>query len=211
MKKPVQPQDNHEVPTEPLAPFVPMPSPPASQYDDLHGEPTEPVPPVQQRLVLPRPLPQHSAQAAQTPQPVVAQYPYLPAGPSYRPPTPAPGKRSMVQPRPIGKSALNLMSWAFFPWLIGMIFVCIEMILLLRFSLKLGALFEGQSWIETLYIVSDVFVWPAHTIFLYLLPQVAKGLPTNLELDTLCAVILYSFVSRLIVRFLKFVLSIQRV
>jgi len=86
---------------------------------------------------------------------------------------------------------------------VGAFFVGVQLLLLVRFLLKLVALSGSNVFVEVIYAVSALFVLPFH-----LLLQLT-GLPgiNGLEIDTLLAILIYGLLSRILVRFLKALLN----
>jgi hypothetical protein len=88
------------------------------------------------------------------------------------------------------------------PLLPGFFFITVQILLLLRFFLKITGLMADQWWVGVVMGVSEVFVSP----FRALLLQVPLQLPAQVEVYTLLAVIVYGLISRLLVRLLKIIL-----
>ena len=85
------------------------------------------------------------------------------------------------------------------PLAVGMCFVAIQMLLLVRFSLKLLNVFPDSAWVGAVYGVSNVLVLPFRALFLQLaIPQFF-----TVELYTLLAILAYGMVSRILVHTLK--------
>ncbi len=174
--------DEHSEPTEPLPPL------PASAFADeatTPHEPTLPLPPPP--LVLPKPplsyptLPPAPAQADGLP----SVYPYLPERPGQRPATPSSAskgqKRSVI------------------PHLVGLCFVAVQLLLLVRFVLKIIALSADTTWVGLIYLISNLFIWP----FTWLFQSIQLPITINIEFYTLLAILVYGLISRLLVKLLK--------
>jgi hypothetical protein len=83
---------------------------------------------------------------------------------------------------------------------VGLSFVAVQVLLLIRFVLKLVAISVGShAWVSSVYGISDVFLWP----FTALLARFSLPLLSNIELYTLLAIVVYSFISRIVVHILK--------
>lgn len=122
-----------------------------------------------------------------------AASPLLPTSPAYPvyPVVPArPAKQ--VQPR---QSPL--------PALVGAFFVGVQLLLLVRFMLKLMSVSSNAKWLILVYEVSDFFVFP----FRLLLQNTVLSLSVSVEVYTLLAILVYGLFSRILVRFLKALLN----
>lgn len=113
--------------------------------------------------------------------PTYPVYPALPARPA-----------KQVQPRlsPI-------------PALVGVFFVGVQLLLLVRFMLKLLSMSGNAKWLSLVYEVSDFFVFP----FRLLLQNTVLSLSVSVEVYTLLAILVYGLFSRILVRFLKALLN----
>ncbi len=89
-----------------------------------------------------------------------------------------------------------------FPALVGLFFVLVQLLLLVRFVLRLLNFPGNVSWIGIIYAISGVFVLP----FRLLLENINFPIPNTLEIYTLIAILVYGLLSRLIVRLLKAIL-----
>lgn len=176
--------DEHNEPTEPMMPVVIAPIAP-TQVNGTAQPPAYPyLPPA------PVKKKKHDGQrpaggAAVSPWPPTSPaypvYPVLPASPT-----------KQVQPR---QSPL--------PALVGMFFVGVQLLLLVRFMLKLLSVSSNARWLSLVYDVSDFFVFP----FRLLLQNTALSLSVSLEVYTLLAILVYGLFSRILVRFLKALLN----
>lgn len=192
--------DEHNAPTEPLS----LVHPPSNSAGEIgsHGHN--------------RALPSLPA-----PVPIERPFPYLdtsPAGPHFRssatpvypvlPPMPAAGKRkkgsfppggaSSIYSSPVQKAASRRRHSAI-PLLVGIFFVAVQCLLLLRFLLKLINIAGDATWIPTVYTISSFFVLPILLIF----QHITLPIPIWLELYTLIAILVYGLLSRIVVRVLK--------
>lgn len=197
----------------------------ANQIDE-HDEPTEPmryvgaspfdatVPSIStpEDEVIPSPQP-HEQPFPQQQVPVMPQYPqppqYAPGNGvyPYLPPVPVvsngnrpaggvtpvqPGDvKGSAQPAKARRSVLSVS--------VGMFFVAVQLLLLIRFILKLLGFSLETSWVDAVYGVSNVFVLPFRLIFL----QTGISNVLNVEIYTLLAILVYSVISRIVVHILK--------
>lgn len=191
--------DEHDEPTEPIrrtdiAAFLPIPG-----AEDVPSakSPTQPFPQhyVQPPLVIPN--------APNPPASVGGSYPYLPPKPSVqsgqRPAGGVPPQAEALLTPKQGKNTRRKLV----PSAVGMCFVAIQMLLLVRFFLKLLQSSADNSWVGVVYDISNVFVLPFRLLFL----QYSVPLFGTLEVYTLLAVLIYGVVSRIIVRSLKMLLK----
>ncbi len=178
--------DEHDQPTEPLMPVVIAPFAP-TQVNGSTQPPAYPYP-----YLPPAPVKKkkHDGQrpaggAAASPLPPTSSaypvYPVLPARPAKE-----------AQPR---QSPL--------PALVGVFFVGVQLLLLVRFMLKLLSVSGNAKWLSLVYDVSDFFVLP----FRLLLQNTALSLSVSVEVYTLLAILVYGLFSRILVRFLKALLN----
>lgn len=179
--------DEHDQPTEPMMPIVIAPFAPtqvngttqpaqASHYPNLPPAPIKKNKQHGQRPAggaIPSSLPPVS--------PAYPVYPVLPARPVQK-----------AQPR---QSAI--------PPLVGVFFVAVQLLLLIRFLLKLLNISGNARWLNIVYDVSDVFVFP----FRLLLQNTPLTFSLSIEVYTLLAILVYGLFSRILVRFLKALLN----
>lgn len=179
--------DEHDLPTEPV-PYVPA-------TPDMNT-----IPAASQQPITLGPFPSSYPAAPNAPKFDV--YPYQPPlapqqpQPALQPPT------SMKKPAPQqGRRPFYL---GLIPIGIGLFFVCIQMLLLTRFVLRLLGIAEGASWVSTVYALCDIALLP----FQALLPplQLPGILNARVELYTLLAILIYGILSRIIVHILKLLL-----
>ena len=199
--------DEHNAPTEPLNTFHPLSNPagiPAGEpfvFDEAVPVPTP----------YERPFPALDDAPANP-------YPRLPATPVYPvlPPLPASAKNKKRQ-RPAGGASpvypavpSKPMQQAqtkpsSIPSFVGIFFVAVQLLLLIRFVLKLMGLQDDVSWVALVYAISNLFVLPFRLI-LHNLHNIPLPIPTSLELYTLLAILIYGLLSRILVRVLKAIL-----
>lgn len=85
----------------------------------------------------------------------------------------------------------------------GVFFVGIQLLLLVRFVLKLIGLSTSMTWGGVVDVICGVFVLP----FRLLLQNIAVPISTAFEMYTLLAILAYGLLSRLLVRFLRALLG----
>ena len=134
--------------------------------------------------VLP-PAPKNAKKGKRPAGGAIPDYPVQPAGCRY---TRANKPVSQTQHRP---SAL--------PALVGLFFVLVQLLLLVRFVLRLLNFSGNVPWTGIIYAISGIFVLP----FRLLLENINFPIPNTLEIYTLIAILVYGLLSRLIVRLLK--------
>ena len=191
---------------------------------DEHDEPTEPVrradvsasilSPVEEGVPSPKSSTQPFPRQYVQPPLIISQDPHYhptantPGGSAHQSPNPdmpdgqrptggVPSKTGSP-PKPGQTTGRKLI-----PIAVGVCFVAVQMLLLLRFVLKFLQYSADSSWIGVVYEISSVFVLP----FRLLLLQYSVPLFGTLEVYTLLAVLIYGVVSRIFVRGLKMVLK----
>ena len=94
-----------------------------------------------------------------------------------------------------------------FPALVGLFFFAVEFLLLLRLLFSLFGTPSSHVWVGFVYTVSTFFLLP----FFWLLQNVKIPLINGTEfysdLVIVCAIFVYGFISRILVRFFKVVLN----
>jgi hypothetical protein len=94
-----------------------------------------------------------------------------------------------------------------FPALVGMFFLTVELLLLLRLLFFLFGAPSSNVWVAFVYTVSTFFLLP----FFFLLENVKIPLLSGTELYSdlliICAILLYGLLSRILVRFFKALLN----
>ena len=199
--------DAHNAPTEPLNTF----HLPSNLAGISAGEPFVFDEPVPAPIPYERPFPAlGNATANPYPgSPAIPVYPVLPPLPSSaknkkrRRPT---GGTSPAYPfvpsKPMQQARTNP---TFIPLFVGIFFVALQLLLLVRFALKfldLRGLNGSVPWVALIYAVSNLFVLP----FRLILHNISLPIPTSLELYTLLAILAYGLLSRILVRVLKAIL-----
>jgi hypothetical protein len=87
------------------------------------------------------------------------------------------------------------------PVLVGLCFVSLQFLLLIRFVLKLFDVMTNQGWVGGIYGITDFFVLP----FALFWQQIPLNTPAQIEVYTLVAVVGYGIISRIVVRSLKLI------
>ncbi|GAC1358557.1 MAG: hypothetical protein PVS3B1_02210 [Ktedonobacteraceae bacterium] len=192
--------DDHDLPTEPVPRMAQAP-----EMDTLPVTPQQPITlgPFDQSPSYPAPpnapkfdvYPYHQSPATPQPYPLKPQ-PAVPVAPAKNPALPA---RQTQRDNPF--------YLGFIPLCIGLFFVCLQILLLTRFVLRLLGIVEGVSWVNTVYALCDIILLPFQTLLPPL--QLPAIISTRVELYTLLAVLVYGMLSRLIVRLLKIFLGIR--
>lgn len=176
--------DEHNQPTEPMMPVVIAPYAPV-QANGAAQPPAYPyLPPAPDKKKKQNEQRPAGGAAAASLSPTSSEYPVYPVLPA-RP-------TKQVQPR---QSPL--------PALVGVFFVGVQLLLLVRFMLKLLSVSSNAKWLSIVYDVSDFFVFP----FRLLLQNTVLSLSISVEVYTLLAILVYGLFSRILVRFLKALLN----
>lgn len=196
--------DIHDEPTEPSIPAVILP--PSSPSLDWNATPANgamfPVAQSPQSTLSNAPI-------AQTPMPspwLMPVYPMLPttATPSVSTPNQQNmgGQRLPYPVRPPNNSSRNIQrKHNILPDLVGMFFVAVQILLLVRFALRLitPTITSGTPWIGIIYTASGIFVLPFRLLF----QHIAFPVPGSLEIYSLVAILCYGLLSRVLARFTK--------
>ena len=212
-------QDEHNAPTEPLNSFhspsypaglpggepsvlddiLPAPTPLEHPFPALDYAPARPYAHPSAAPVYPvlPPLPasvknnKRQRPAGGAP-PVSPAYPVSPASPFY----------PVVSSKPIQKVRTKP---SLVPSFVGIFFVAVQLLLLVRFVLKLFGLQANIPWVALVYFVSNIFILPFRLVLQNIsLPPLP--IPTSIELYTLLAILIYGLLSRILVRILQAVL-----
>jgi hypothetical protein len=86
-----------------------------------------------------------------------------------------------------------------FPAFVGLVFVAIQLLLLVRFGLSMIGLWDNLAWVKIFYDVTSLFVWPVQAF----VRQIPLPLVATQGISTLLAILLYGLLSRILVRCLK--------
>ena len=209
-----QPQDNfyeeidqHEAPTEPMMPIFPPTSHSAATVPN--GEPTVegydiPMPTPHERPFPYQHVPQAGPAASGSSQTPV--YPVLPAAPQHvrkgkRPAGGAVPNYPVGAATPATKTRYRQRPSAW-PTVVGVFFVLVQLLLLVRFVLRLLNVSGSILWVGLIYATSGAFVFPFRLLF----QNMNIPIPNALEIYTLIAILVYGLFSRLVVRLLKAIL-----
>ncbi len=193
--------DEHDEPTEPIrsidvAAFVPtLPNDASSLDEETVPSPKSATQPFPHQYVQPPLVVQSGPQYAPA---SPSAYPHLPPrleGPHGNRPA---GGVASIQAETMHEPT-RTQKVRMIPIVVGMCFVAVQVLLLLRFVLKLLAFSSDISWVAAVYEVSNLFVLPFRILFL----QLAIPLLITAELYTLLAILVYGFVSRIVVHILK--------
>jgi hypothetical protein len=196
--------DEHNQPTEPMPRFVLSPSSPTIPNEEpLLEDPTIPMP-----VPSEQPFPQQ--QVSNVPpsppayNPAPAPYPYLPPAPAISVGDRLAGGTVPGQPgKTRGSVKTTQIRRSRIPLLVGLLFVAVQLVLLMRVVLNLINLTAGSGWVDSIYIVSGIFVMPFRQLFM----NVNLPIPISMQVYTLLAILVYGLLSRILVRFLKMLLN----
>jgi hypothetical protein len=202
--------DEHDAPTDPVMPILTS-SPNAPTIADGYGMPAGYASYLE---AIPTPAPYERPfpyQDVALPYPVyrppeTAVYPVLPPSPAgknvnKRPPGGASSVYPVVPDRPVQTADVTRRR-SLLPFLVGIFFVAVQLLLLVRFVLKLFVISGDTAWVAIVYTISSLFILP----FNLLLQNIALPIPTAIELYTLLAILIYGLLSRILVHLLKAVL-----
>jgi hypothetical protein len=90
-----------------------------------------------------------------------------------------------------------------FPALVGLLFVLVQLLLLVRVVLLLLGQPSSISWVGLIYSISSVFVLPFRLLLQNVNIPLIAGTELYNYLLVLLAILLYGLISRILVRFLK--------
>lgn len=195
--------DEHNQPTEPMSQVILTPF---SSPTYAPGATTVPVPQPDERPFPPQSSNGFLAPGSSNRSRISPAYPFLPAAPSVnyngRPPGGAypvlppdvaqPGKRRRAEPR---RSPI--------PAFIGLLFVLVQLLLLVRVILQLLGQPGSLWWVRLIYDASDVFVLPFRLLLQNVNVPLIGGTDLYNYVLVLVAILLYGLISRILVRFLK--------
>lgn len=185
--------DEHSEPTEPLPPLV-LPKVPLTIADEETQPLAPPIMPTAPALVV---LPPVKAPLPLSPNaPPVQQYPYEPPNS-----TTQKGEKLPVEATPPRRQSKLI------PLSVGMCFVIVQLLLVLRLVQQIISGFLPNTWLNTVQGVSDLFVLPFYVLLQKLLPSLSLNAWLYTVLAIVLAIIVYGLVSRLIVHLLKILLA----
>ncbi|GLV56962.1 hypothetical protein KDH_38010 [Dictyobacter sp. S3.2.2.5] len=98
--------------------------------------------------------------------------------------------------------SISTLSLRLLPLEVGLCFVGIQILLLVRFVCKAWNLAPDGGWVGTVYQISDMALLPVQM----LLPPLHQAFFTRIEPYTLLAIVLYGFCSRILVHILKMII-----
>ncbi len=187
--------DEHDQPTEPMPVVQPPPSP-AGTY----GEPTAAGANIPMPQPYERPFPYQEVPYT------MPVYPFAPPAPDlrhgWRPPEEAVAGYPGEDVRGGARRTAPRARQSSLPVLVGLCFVLVQLLLLVRFILMLLEFSASTAWVGIIYTLSSIFVLPFHLLLQSFTPPLPV-LPGSLELFTLLAILIYGLISRILVRFLK--------
>lgn len=199
--------DEHNQPTEPMSQVILTPFSPPTRAP---GGATVPVPQPDERSFSPQSGNGFLAPGSSNRSRISPAYPFLPTTPAYgrnsRPPGGAypiygddveqPAKKRRTKPR-----------HSSFPALVGLFFVLVQLLLLVRVVLQLLGQTGSIVWVALIYNVSSVFVLPLRLLLGNVNIPLIAGTDLYNYLLILFAILLYGLISRILVRFLKALLN----
>ena len=92
------------------------------------------------------------------------------------------------------------------PACVGLFLLCVQLLLVVRFGIRFLGLSPAVTWVSVVTDVSAIFVLPFQVLWSQI-PVVGTLVPTNIEVYTLAAILIYGVLSRLLVRVLKVLLK----
>ena len=90
-----------------------------------------------------------------------------------------------------------------FPTLVGLFFVLVEFLLLLRLVFSIFGMPISHVWVEFVYTVSTFFLLPFFLLLENVKIPLINGTEFYSNLIIVCAIFVYGFISRILVRFFK--------
>ncbi len=201
--------DDYEQPTEPMSQVILSPFPvPAYQAGSPIDQESVPTPQLDER-----PFPKQGVtpvdafnRSPATP-PV---YPILPRAPAESRNGRPPGG-TLPHPHPYARRPENSVSRqprrSSFPAFVGLFFVAVELILLLRLAFLLFGISGNNVWVGLVYTISAIFVLPFRLLLGNVKIPILYGTDLYYNLLTIFALLTYGLLSRILVRFLKALLN----
>jgi hypothetical protein len=198
--------DEHNQPTEPMSQIILTPFSSPTQVSGGPGATTVPVPQPDEQAFPPQSGNGFLAPGASSRSRISPAYPFLPAAPGYGRNGRPPGGANPMYPNDVDaatKKRRTSPRRSFFPALVGLFFVLVQLLLLVRVALQ----FLGQPgniwWVGLIYNISNVFVLPLRLLLQNVNVPVIAGTDLYNYLLFLVAILLYGLISRILVRFLK--------
>ncbi|HEX6483665.1 MAG TPA: hypothetical protein VF043_32875 [Ktedonobacteraceae bacterium] len=199
--------DEHNQPTEPMSQVIltPFSSP-------IHGPGGSTVPVAQpdERAFPPPGGHGFLAPGSRNRSRISPAYPFLPTTPGYGYNGRPPGGAYPEQPADIGQSAKKRRTKprrSSFPALVGLFFVLVQLLLLVRVVLQLLGQPGSIVWVGLVYNISSVFVSPLRLLLRNVHVPLIAGTDLYNYLLFLFAILLYGLISRILVRILKALLN----
>jgi hypothetical protein len=197
--------DEHNLPTEPLPDISAMLLPIPDQHGSLTGDRTIPSTssPQPEQQYFPPIYPYPSASNIERYQ---YTYPYSPGTSPAFPATnygvpPANAAWNYGRPRPE-----HVYRRTFLPTCVGLFFVCVQLLLIVRFVVRLLNLSVAITWVGVVTGVSEIFILPFRILW-FQIPSVGTLFLATLEVYALVAILIYGVFSRLLVHILKALLN----
>lgn len=202
-KKRLGRNDEHDMPTEPLpaipAMLFPLPGQSNSIPEDrTFSAPFSPsVDPKQPLAAYPR---------TQNPYANVTRYPSYPVLPGTPPGTNYRAWSADGAWEPGNTKRQHTRRRRLLPACVDLFFVCVQLLLVVRFGVRLLDLPPDITWIGVVISVSEIFVQPFRELW-FQIPSVDTLLPARAEIYTLVAILIYGVLARLLVSILKVILK----
>jgi hypothetical protein len=195
--------DEHNQPTEPMAQVILTPF---SSTTHAPGGTTIPMPQPDEQPFPPQRSNGFLAPGSSGRSKISPAYPFLPAAPAYSRNNRPPGGVYPVQPANIeqpGQKRRTRPRHSSFPALVGLLFVLVQLLLLVRVVLLLLGQPSSIWWVGLIYSISSVFVLPFRLLLQNVNVPLIAGTELYNYLLVLLAILLYGLISRILVRFLK--------
>jgi hypothetical protein len=107
----------------------------------------------------------------------------------------------VAMPKPVQKKRSRP---SVFPSLVGIFFVAVQLLLLVRFILTFIGLWDNVTWVALVYTISNIFALPFRLILQNI--PLPLPIPASIELYTLLAILVYGLLARILVPLLKAIL-----
>jgi len=198
--------DEHNQPTEPMSQVILTPFTSPTQGSGAPGATTVPVPQPDEQAFPPQSGNGFLAPGSASRSRISPAYPFLPVAPAYGRKNRPPGGAYPINPVDVEQPAKKRRTTprhSAFPAVVGLFFVLVQLLLLVRVVLQ----FLGQTgnlwWVSLIYDISNVFVLPLRLLLQNINVPVIAGTDLYNYLLFLVAILLYGLISRILVRFLK--------
>lgn len=195
--------DDYEQPTEPMSQVILSPfSVPTYQAGSSIDQESVPAPQLDER-----PFPKQGVMPvdAINRSPATPDvYPILPHAPTDgRNSRPTGGASPLPHPRRPDYSVPRQPRRSSFPTFVGLFFVAVELVLLLRLAFLLFGFSGSNVWVGLIYTISAIFVLPFRLLLENVKIPILYGTDLYYNLLTILALLAYGLLSRILVRFLK--------